>query len=270
MILVNGEACDKVGATDRGLAYGDGVFRTLAIRGGRQQAWAHHYRKLQRDCAAIGLVCPAESLLHGEVERATPPSGECAAKIMITRGASDRGYALPAASEPTRVVMTSPLPQYPAEYFSRGVTVRLCTIRLAAQPVLAGIKHLNRLENVLARAEWRDPSIAEGLMLDMAGNIVSGTMSNLIVVEGRSLVTPSMTRCGVAGVTRGRILAAAARRGEPCREEDLSLERIMAADALLLVNSLIGVWQVAGVRERNWTPHEMAQRVREWLDGTDA
>ncbi len=268
MILVNGEPGEKVGAADRGLAYGDGVFRTLAVRASRPQAWPHHYRKLQHDCAALGLACPPEKLLRDELARAVPAAGECAAKIIVTRGAGERGYAPPPAAVPTRVVMTSPLPQHPADHVTRGVAVRMCAIRLALQPALAGVKHLNRLENVLARAEWNDPAIAEGIMLDVAGKVISGTMSNLFIVEGEALVTPALSDCGVAGVTRDRVRAAAARRGIACGECEIGIERLMRADAALLVNSLIGVWQVAALGERRWAPQEITRHVREWLDDT--
>jgi len=270
MILVNGEPGEKIGAADRGLAYGDGVFRTLLIRGSRPEAWPHHYRKLQHDCAALALACPPEKLLRDELARAVPPAGDCAAKILVTRGTGERGYAPPPAAVQTRVVMTAPLPQHPTDYFSRGVAVRVCALRLALQPALAGIKHLNRLENVLARTEWTDPAIAEGILLDNAGRVVSGTMSNLMIFEGEALATPALSRCGVAGVTRERVLGAAARRGMVCSETDIDIERLMRADAVLLMNSLIGVWQVATLGERQWAPQAIAQHVRKWLDEADS
>jgi len=269
MILVNGEPGEKVGAADRGLAYGDGVFRTLAVRNSQPQAWSHHYRKLQHDCVALALACPPETLLRNELARAVPPAGDCTAKIIVTRGMGGRGYAPPPAAMPTRVVMTAPLPQNPAGYVTRGVAVRVCAIRLAPQPALAGIKHLNRLENVLARAEWTDPAIAEGIMLDRAGRVISGTMSNLLIVEGEALVTPALSCCGVAGVTRDRVRAAAAQRGMACSEDEIGIERVMRADAVLLVNSLIGVWQVATLAGRTWAPQEVTGHMREWLDGAD-
>lgn len=266
MILVNGEPGSKLDAADRGLAYGDGVFRTLAVRRGRPHAWALHYRKLQRDCAALGIDCPAESLLSEELARAIPATGSCAAKIIVTRGAGARGYAPPPSGLPTRIVMVAPLPQHPAEYTAQGIAARVCTLRLSAQPALAGVKHLNRLENVMARAEWRDPAIAEGLMLDADGSVIGGTMSNLFLVERDGLVTPAIERCGVAGVTRERILAAAAREGLHTQVGEVSLERLMQATAVMVVNSLIGAWQIAELGERRWRPEPMVRHVRQWID----
>lgn len=266
MILVNGAAADSIAATDRGLAYGDGVFRTLLIRQGRPRWWPFHYAVLARDCKALGLSCPAEAELAADLGRLAQESAESVAKIVVTRGSGARGYAPPPDARPTRIVSNAPLPQYPPEFARDGITVRLCTVRLSDQPRLAGVKHLNRLENVLARAEWRDPAIPEGLMLDAADSIIGGTMTNLFIVEGQVLITPALWRCGVAGATRERILTAAARHGVACREEAITQDRLRAAGEAMLVNSVIGVWQIAAFDGKTWKPGAFTVRVREWLD----
>jgi 4-amino-4-deoxychorismate lyase len=270
VILVNGAPDTVVSAADRGLAYGDGAFRTLAVHAGQPRAWPLHYRKLRHDCTVLGIACPPEAILRAEIDCIARTVGDCAAKIIITRGAGERGYAPPLAGTPTRIVCGLPLPQYPDRYFTEGIEVRVCSIRLAAQPALAGIKHLNRLENVLARAEWTDPAVAEGLLCDAAGNVIGGTMSNLFMLEGGALVTPALTSCGVAGVTRERILNAARAHGMHVSIEAVDASRLTQADALLLTNSLIGVWQVARLGNRTWLPQAIVQHVRQWLDDTEA
>lgn len=269
MILVNGAVADSVAVTDRGFAYGDGVFRTLPVKQGRPQCWQRHYRKLAHDCAGLALPCPDGELLAGEVARASREHGDCVVKIIVTRGSGERGYLPPPSPTPTRVVMTSALPRYPDEFTRSGVAVHLCRMRLAAQPRLAGIKHLNRLENVLARAEWNDPALPEGLMLDEEGNAIGGTMTNLFIAERGELATPDLSRCGVAGVTRERVQAAAARHGVACRVEHLKLERVLAAQELLLVNSVVGAWPVKALGGKSWQRGVCAARVQQWLDEDD-
>jgi 4-amino-4-deoxychorismate lyase len=266
MILVNGVAADSVAATDRGLAYGDGVFRTLLVSQGKPRCWSRHYRKLGQDCAALAIACPPEDLLAQELARAAGTTRDGVGKIIVTRGSGARGYALPQPSAPTRIVTVTALPQHPAAFSRSGITVHLCRIRLSSQPRLAGVKHLNRLENVLARAEWSDPSIAEGLLLDEDGHAISGTMTNLFIVEGGSLLTPGLSRCGVAGVTRDRIMEAAARQGMDCREDEITWQRLLDAQEVLLVNSVIGAWQVRECANRRWEPGGYTGRVREWLN----
>lgn len=269
MILVNGAATDRVAATDRGLAYGDGVFRTLLVTGARARHWPLQFRKLAADCAALDLPCPSESVLAEELERVSAAEPECVVKIIVTRGSGERGYARPHNVMPTRVVIASPRSHYPEAFSRDGVRVRICRTRLAAPSPLAGVKHLNRLENVMARLEWSDPAVAEGLMLDASGNVVGGTMTNIFMLDELGLATPDVSQCGVAGVTRARLLAAASRHGVDCRIEPLPLERVLAARELILVNSVIGAWPVRDVDGRALQPGEGIVRVNAWLDEDD-
>jgi 4-amino-4-deoxychorismate lyase len=266
MILVNGAAAESVSATDRGLAYGDGVFRTLLVRQGRARHWQRQYRKLERDCAALALACPAAGVLEKEILRAADDAPEAVGKIIVTRGSGARGYAPAGAQSPTRIVMVSAMPQHPPAFAREGVAVRVCETRYSVQPRLAGIKHLNRLDNVLARAEWNDPEVAEGLMLDPDGQVVGGTMTNLFIVENGALVTPALSRCGVAGAMRERIMQSARTAGIACREEPVSLARLQACGEAMLVNSVIGAWQVRSCGTASWKAGDSIRRVREWLD----
>lgn len=266
MILVNGVATDSVAALDRGLAYGDGVFRTLVVRNGRPQHWPLHFHKLARDCAALDIPCPPEDVLEAELDQLARESAEFAAKIIVTRGSGTRGYAIPPSPSPTRVVLSAGLPAYPVEFAREGIRAHLCVTRFAFQPRLAGVKHLNRLENVLARAEWSDSAIGEGLVFDMEDHVIGGTMSNLFIVEAGELVTPELSRCGVAGVTRERVMRAAAKRGMRCREERISRARFLAAREAVVVNSLIGAWQIRHCGGKSWEAGAVAARMREWLD----
>ncbi|MBI3915813.1 MAG: aminodeoxychorismate lyase [Betaproteobacteria bacterium] len=266
MILVNGVAIDTVPASDRGLAYGDGVFRTLVVRDGQLRSWHRQFGKLAFDAHALGIPCPEETLLREEARQVAGGERSCAVKIVVTRGSGPRGYASPAPVRPMRTVSRSPLPQHPAEWIERGITARVCALRLGWQPALAGVKHLNRLENVLARAEWDDPGIAEGLLLDYAGNVIGGTMSNVFVVEGERITTPDLSQCGIAGVTRDRVMDGARRHGVARAVERIALERLLAAQEVMLVNTLIGVWQVRRLDGRAWGPGTVTAQVRRWLD----
>lgn len=269
MILVDGLPANAVPADDRGFSYGDGVFRTLAMRNGHAQWWPQQYAKLAADCGALRITPPTESDLLQDIQRIAAHLPDCALRITVTRGSGGRGYVIPENQQARRVVSANPLPEYPAHWPEQGVNVRVCELRLAALPRLAGIKHLNRLENVLARAEWNDPAIAEGLLLDEAGNVIEGTRCNVFIVENGALVTPDLSRCGVAGVTRDLVIAAAGRNGLRCHIEPITRQRLEAATEVLLVNSLIGVWPVAVLEQRRWSNFKVAPLVRKWLDAFD-
>lgn len=266
MNLVNGVASDTISVHDRGLAYGDGVFRTFMLRAGAPLQWPRQYAKLAADCEALRIACPPADVLARDLAAVAMRLPDCVVKIVITRGSGERGYAQPAAATPVRVVSASPFPHYPQRHYDRGVRVQLCRIRLAAQPALAGIKHLNRLENVLARAEWSDPGIAEGLLRDADDNVICGTMSNIFLIRNSELVTPDLACCGVAGVQRERVLELARSNNIPARIANVSLGELLAADEAFLINSVIGVWQIAALGEKSWSPGPMTRQIRCWLD----
>lgn len=263
--LINGKPEGCLTPLDRGLAYGDGVFRTLQLRHGAAVSWGRHYRKLSDDCNALGIVCPAEDLLLADIERLCDGQDEGTIKIIVTRGEGARGYAVPALAQPNRIVSLADLPSYPEKNFSEGVSLHLCRLRLAPQPRLAGIKHLNRLENVLARMEWRDPAISDGLLLDQAGNVVECTMSNIFMRHGDRLTTPALEQCGVSGVTRERLLEAAPQLGYACAVTTVDLDTLLSADELVICNSLIGVWQVRQLDEHRWPAGALAEQLRTLL-----
>jgi 4-amino-4-deoxychorismate lyase len=265
MIVINGAVGAAVDAQDRGLAYGDGVFRTLRVRRGRPDRWALHYAKLAHDCHALQIACPEQAVLENELSLAIGTERDCIAKIIITRGAGKRGYAIDGTESPTRIVQTSPLPAYPAQYEEEGVRVHICETRLCSQPRLAGVKHLNRLENVLARMEWNDPQIAEGLLFDHEENLIEGTMSNIFLRCGTELFTPDLSRCGVAGVTRDRVMAAAGSVGLSASIRNISMDFFQAAEEVLLCNSVIGVWHVRECSSRRWASGAFAKKVRQIL-----
>lgn len=266
MTLINGIPSDAVSANDRGLLYGDGVFRTLKRVGGVSLCWTRQYAKLAADCMSLNLRCPDAAMLAAELAQLPP---DCVAKIIVTRGPGARGYAVVPDVMPTRVVTASSLPDYPGSHCTNGVKAHLCSLRLASQPRLAGVKHLNRLENVLARMEWDDAAIAEGILLDEAGSVIEGTMSNVFCYRAGGLYTPDLSRCGVAGVQRERILAFAAELGLKTQIAPLPLDVLMAADEVMLCNSVIGVWQVREFNGRVWSGGEISARLRLLLEGRD-
>jgi 4-amino-4-deoxychorismate lyase len=266
--LVNGWPAQSVDAADRGFMYGDGVFRTLVVRGGRPLNWSIQFRLLAHDCGRIGLPAPDEGILRGEVARVAP--GDAVVKAIVTRGASGRGYAYPTEIAPSRIVAAYPLADAQTDAREEGVRVRRCRMALAIQPALAGVKSLNRLESVLARAEWRDPGIREGLLADTEGRLVEGTMSNVFLVRGGVLVTPSLSRCGVNGAQRERVLELARAAGIPCEVRDTTFEELDGADEVFLTNSVIGIWPVVALGERRWSAGALTRRLQRLVEEADA
>jgi len=266
-MLVNGVSCNLISIRDRGLLYGDGVFRTLLVSAGHPQHWPLHYRKLQHDCQALGIDCPDFYLLSEELNRLLHDHPDAVYKLIITRGLAVRGYAPAADASPTRIWDVSPLPDYPPSRDSIGVVLGLCALRLSHQPRLAGIKHLNRLENVLAAAEIADSELHEGLLLDQQGLVIEGTRSNVFLLASGKLITPELSCCGVAGVQRDRVIACAAQLGMEVEVRAVELDELRAAEEVFLTNSVIGLWSVSSFEQQCWTDFKRTQQIRDALAG---
>jgi 4-amino-4-deoxychorismate lyase len=254
---------------DRGLQYGDGLFETLALRHGEPLLWNRHMQRLAEGCRRLGLPAPEEKWLREEVARVAGTEARAVVKIILTRGSAGRGYRADASSTVTRIVQRLPWPAYPLAASNEGVAVRWCETRLARQPRLAGVKHLNRLEQVLARAEWQE-DYAEGLMRDTDGLVIEGTMTNLFLVTADgTVVTPDLSQSGVAGVMRAQVLDSAAVLGLTCNTQAVTADMVESAQELFLTNSLIGIWPIRRIEARRYVVGQISQTLQAALHAAD-
>lgn len=251
-MLINGAALDVLSAADRGLHYGDGLFETLAVVQGRPRSWPRHMRRLVEGCRRLALPPPEIELLATEAASLCRGQARAVLKILVTRGPGGRGYRANAGAQATRILQLAAWPDYPASLSNDGVAITWCHTRLGRNPALAGIKHLNRLEQVLGRNELDLARYAEGLMRDSEGNVIEGTMTNLFLVADDGLVTSDLDQCGVCGIMRERVLEAAAGIGLAAAVRPVSAADVHDAAELFLTNSLIGIWPVKELDGRRY------------------
>jgi 4-amino-4-deoxychorismate lyase len=263
MQWVNGMLSTTLPLSDRSIQFGDGVFRTLRKAGGRLLFWEAHYSKLKHDAARLGIVCPAQEVFTADLANISLP--DAAIKIILSRGNTARGYAAAPELVVTRIVQAHPLPEGREKWLAEGVKVRFAQWRLSMQPQLAGIKHLNRLDNVMARREWTEPTLLESLMLDQAGRVIEGTMSNLFIVRDKVLITPALTECGVAGVMRDKIIEAAQHLSMQVKLIALTPDMVLQADALMLSNSLWGILPVNQCEKRVWQDFSVCYALHQMI-----
>ncbi|VAW79685.1 Aminodeoxychorismate lyase [hydrothermal vent metagenome] len=245
--LVDGEPASTIPLDDRGVQYGDGLFETLAVHSGEIHFLERHLTRLSESCKRLGFPALDWSDIRNEVSGFVDNGVTGVLKLTLTRGSSQRGFASDDRSPVRRILCFSDYPQWPDEPSSRGVCAKLCQMRLASQPQLAGMKHLNRLEQVLARREWQGDAIREGLLSDMQGNMIEGTMSNLFFVSDGLLKTPRLEHCGVAGVMRSVIIDLASEGSIPLEIGEYSRQDVQQADELFVCNSLIGIWPLVKI-----------------------
>ena len=266
MFLINGQFSEALSVQDRGLHYGDGVFETIAIQQQLPLCWNKHYTRLKSGCTRLGMECPPSDLLFSEAMQIYSDAESCVLKIILTRGQGGRGYRSPdKRSSLTRILATYPWPDFPAENSIAGVKTRFCKTRLGYNPQLAGIKHLNRLEQVIARSEWDEPDIDEGIMRDTRNNIIEGTMSNLFIINDNKLKTPDLAGCGIAGVIRDCILAIADEIGLHTSITIMTEPELLTADEVFLCNSIIGIWPVRQIEHHTINQGPWADKIRRKL-----
>jgi 4-amino-4-deoxychorismate lyase len=250
-VLINGRrpnAPDSaIDVSDRGLHYGDGLFETMLLREGRVRWLDEHWQRLQAGCRRLSIPCPALDLVRHEIRELGAP-GDGVIKLIVTRGLGGRGYAPPAALAATRILALYSLPQ--ASSFE--VSARWCTVRLGRNTQLAGIKHLNRLEQVLAQREVAAAGLDEGLMLDDAGELISAVASNVFLVQAGVLLTPGLRYCGVKGVMRAQVQRIAEELGIPVRETALQPHDVSTAEEVFLTNAVRGLRPLVALEAQRW------------------
>jgi 4-amino-4-deoxychorismate lyase len=263
--LIDGKHQTGVSPADRGLAYGDGLFETIAAPAGQIRLFDAHLNRLRSGCERLGFAAPDRSDIEQDIARLSPGPVSHVVKIIVTRGVGGRGYRPPASVSPTRIVGVFPWPDYPAERYREGIRAIYCRTRIGENSALAGLKHLCRLENVLAQQEVAAAGAHEGLMRSSRGHIVSGTMSNVFAVRDGALLTPRLDRCGIAGIMRNAVIEAAASLGIRCHERRVSAADLEAAGELFCCNSVLGIWPICVLGDVAFEVGTLTQSIMEYL-----
>lgn len=262
---INGAAETRVSALDRGLQYGDGLFETIACRGGRPRFLDLHRERLMLGCERLKIAFKDWPALEQDILQLASGADTSIVKVIVTRGeATARGYAPSGDEHPTRIVARYEWPVENPAHAREGVPVRVASLRLGENPALAGLKHLNRLELVLARAE-QGARTPESLLFSSSGLLVCGTMSNVFLVQSGRIVTPRLDRCGVEGIMRRVVMRECSREGLPVSEKELTAADLDRADEVFLTNARIGIWPVRAIDERTLVPGPVTRHLQEKL-----
>ncbi len=266
MTRVNGEETEQIPVTDRGLQYGDGLFETIAIHEGHPCLLDAHLDRLQKGCERLQIPVPDMQQLARDCRDLARGAQETVLKIVLTRGSGGRGYRLPEQSVTRCILSLHAWQPLPAQFYEQGVQLRYCDLRLADQPRLAGIKHLNRLEQVLARLEWSSDDIYEGILLNRHDNIVECVSSNLFMVDRSGVLqTPALDKQGVEGVMRAQILSLARDLDRAVIVTRIDPEQLQQASEVFISNSLIGILPVCAIGKHKYRPGAITAGLRQAL-----
>lgn len=270
MFLLNGERQHWIDVTDRGFQYGDGLFETIEVADSKPLFLDRHLKRLAVGCRRLLIPTPDLALLAGEAWQVSKGAKRGVLKLIVTRGSGGRGYRQPPHIFPTRLFSLHPHPNHPEHFQTDGIVARFCKIRLGVNPALAGIKHMNRLEQILARAEWQDEGIQEGLMLDSHDLVVEGTMSNLFMAKEGILYTPVLTECGIAGIVREIVIELAKNSNLALLETQIDRDMLLRADEIFVTNSVIGIWPVKQLDQHRFGVGPLTRSVQELFNAARA
>jgi 4-amino-4-deoxychorismate lyase len=266
--LVDGELSTESWPQDRALQYGDGLFETTLVRDGRIRFARLHQARLQQGCARLGIAAN-HAALWSQAQALAHQHGHAILKLLVTRGsATSRGYG-PARDEAPRSVITVFDPPA-AQELPATIAVNTLTSTLGENPALAGMKHCNRLEQIMARGELARTDGFEGLLYSSAGRLVSGTTSNVFLEQAGTLVTPVLDRCGIAGVMRAVALREAPPLGLQLRVADISAAAVRQCSGMFITNIRLGVLPVQTLDGRALAISDGVRNLAARIRGLDA
>jgi 4-amino-4-deoxychorismate lyase len=258
-----------INPNDRGLQYGDGLFETIAIRQGEPRLWDHHVQRLKSGCKRLALELPTAATLrdrlHTAIAESNHDSDFCVAKIIVTAGVSQRGYGRTMPTDSATYIGVFPGKPVIRQTYEKGAATILCETRLAVGSPVAGLKTLNRIEQVLARSECLRTGAFEGLTLDTDGRLICGSMSNVFISRDKTILTPDLDRCGVAGIMRQFILDLLEQQGSNVEVRDLEWDDLVAADEVFITNSQMGLVPVHRCNHQEWKIGAVTRHIMKLL-----
>ena len=243
-MLINGVESHHIDAMDRGLAYGDGLFSTMKVQYGKVQLWDFHLQRLQLGAQKLYFPSIDWVQLFDEVKMVAQSIAdikESVIKVIITRGSGGRGYSAEGCSSPLRIISSSDYPAFYKQWQQQGIKLIQCDSQLASNKQLAGLKTLNRLEQVLIKQELQNKQALEGIVCDNQGYVIEACTANLFIFLDNEWKTPKLDSSGVAGVQRRQIMTLALQAGISIVEEHIHIDRLGQAQAIFLSNALMGI-----------------------------
>ncbi|ELY5878975.1 aminodeoxychorismate lyase [Cronobacter sakazakii] len=257
MLLINGIEQDCLSATDRAVQFGDGCFTTARVRDGVVHLLEAHLARLHEGCERLMIPVPDIDTLRNEMRQAAQGQGSAVVKVIISRGAGKRGYSIAGCSAPTRIVSRSAYPDFYSEWRERGVSLATSPVRLGRNPHLAGIKHLNRLEQVLIRTHLEQTSADEALVLDSEGWVTECCAANLFWRKGKAVFTPRLDQAGVDGLMRRHIIGLLNQSVWRLSEINAPARVLEEADEVFICNALMPLVPVRSIDGHAYASREL-------------
>ncbi len=247
--IINGKPSGVIDINDRGLNYGDGFFTTAKVTAGEVQLWQLHRQRLQECAQRLGFGELNFAAIEDDVATllTEAPEQTFVLKVVITRGNGGRGYAPPSDVEATRIIRLLPYPDTYPHLAKTGLSLSVAKTRLAQQPLLAGLKTLNRLEQVLVKQEAAQQQSDDVLVLDTNDHVIETSSANLVMYQQGQWYTPSLQQAGIQGVYLAHL-----QQQLNIVSRNLLLAELLSMEAVYCCNSLMGLVPISRIAHHNY------------------
>ena len=266
--LINGNPSESINPFDRGLSFGDGVFRTFLVKSRCPINWDMHYEKIKVDAKILKIKVPEKKDLLCDIKKLFNEDKTYVCKIIITRGISDQGYQFNKNIKSTRIILRINYKKINRAFFLNGVRLMVCKTRTTHSDIYGGVKHLNRIENVVAKAEL-DPSVFDGVMLDRNGYINECVSSNIFARYGNVIISPKQNNAGVSGVCKQIIFKNIKSIGLKFKSQNIKLDKLKKADEVIITNSVFGALYVNQIEDKKWKDGAFTSLIRDFIIKSD-
>ncbi len=262
MILHNGVLTQSVSVLDRSFQYGDGCFTTMYTENGCVQFWERHVKRMHDGLERLKIAQPDWQQVEHWVDQCTLQQGRGGVKLHITRGEGGRGYSSQGFSSPNVTVSQFVYPSAYDALLEHGMELTVCETQLGWSPLLAGLKHNNRLEQVLIKSEIEDKGHLDGIVCDLAGNVIETSFANLFWRKGNAWFTPDLSRCGVAGVIRQLVIENLNFNQFSLTIADFQLDHLLSADEIFITNAILGIAPITKINEHAYNVGEHTRKMQ--------
>ncbi len=263
MVWINGEQSESVEVNDRSFQYGDGCFTTILTKGGKVQHWSYHQQRMELALRALGIESPDWQQVAKWIDLAVLFDVKAGVKVHISRGCGGRGYSPENVTQPRVTITNFAFPSHYEQWQAQGIQLGVCSKRLGLNPMLAGLKHNNRLEQVLLKSEMDKAGYLDGVCLDIHGHIVETTAANIFWVKDHTLYTPSLANAGVAGVARRVVLEHSDQLEMKVVMGEFELDHLNNAEEVFISNALLGVSPVIQISNHLYSIGRQTRRFQE-------
>ena len=257
MFLINGIPQETLPASDRAIQFGDGCFTTARIVAGQVCLLDAHLQRLQMACEKLLIPFVAWAELQREMAELARGNERGVLKVIISRGSGGRGYSTANCLHPVRILSVSGYPAHYDGWRREGIALELSPVRLGRNPHLAGVKHLNRLEQVLIRTHLEQTEADEALVLDSEGFVTECCAANLFWRNGKDVFTPRLDQAGVNGLMRQFCLQQLAHSGYRVVEVHAREAVLAEADEMVVCNALMPILPVRQYGSQRFSSREL-------------